>query len=102
MLLTVMQKAQTPEFLMCGGMGHDYLEAFWPEAYPDHIECWDRQDGGGGIWSRKKVTDSKLPFAPNEETAEAFAEETISSSFLRATVERVKVMLGVGRRQTPS
>jgi hypothetical protein len=99
---TVMHKAQTPEYLMCGGMSNDYPQAFWPDVYPEHIEWWDRQDGGGGIWRRKKATDSKLPSGSNEETTKASAEKPISNCFLRVIVEKVKVWLGVGRRKTPS
>lgn len=40
-----------PEYLVCGGMLMDYTDAFWPEAYPDHVE-WFQHKHGNGVWRR--------------------------------------------------
>lgn len=40
-----------PEYLVCGGLLMDYTEAFWPEAYPEHVE-WFQYRHGNGVWRR--------------------------------------------------
>jgi hypothetical protein len=41
-----------PEYLICGGEGLAYREAFWPETYPNHVE-WFQRVNGDGIWRRR-------------------------------------------------
>lgn len=41
-----------PEFLVCGKIGPlNQTEAFWPDAYPHHVE-WFQHVNGNGIWRR--------------------------------------------------
>jgi hypothetical protein len=42
-----------PEYLVCGGLLLDYTQAFWPDAYPEHIE-WFQHVNGNGVWRRKR------------------------------------------------
>jgi hypothetical protein len=41
--------ALLPEYLVCGGSLLDYAQAFWPEAYPEHVE-WFQHVNGNGVW----------------------------------------------------
>lgn len=42
-----------PEYLVCGGLLLDYSQAFWPEAYPEHVE-WFQHVNGNGVWRRRQ------------------------------------------------
>lgn len=42
-----------PEYLVCGGNNDGYTEAFWPDAYPDHVE-WFQRVHGNGVWRRQE------------------------------------------------
>jgi hypothetical protein len=42
-----------PEYLVCGGHLLDYTQAFWPEAYPTHVESFQHPNGNGD-WQRKR------------------------------------------------
>lgn len=41
-----------PRYLVCGGRGLDYAQAFWPEAYPEHVE-WFQLVNGNGVWRQR-------------------------------------------------
>jgi len=38
-----------PEYLVFGGLGEHDTQAFWPEAYPAHVE-WFPHRNGIGVW----------------------------------------------------
>jgi hypothetical protein len=40
-----------PEYIVCGGLGLDYTQAFWPRDYPEHVE-WFQHENGNGVWRR--------------------------------------------------
>lgn len=43
-----------PEYLVCGGIGLDYVESFWPNMFPQCVERFQHATGNG-IWRRKDV-----------------------------------------------
>jgi hypothetical protein len=63
---TVLDKERKPEYLVCGGKGLHYAQAFWPDAYPKNIERFQRENGNG-VWRRKQAADCAIePAAPME------------------------------------
>jgi hypothetical protein len=48
-----------PEYLVCGGAGRDYHEAFWPADYPELVEYFQFRCGNG-IW-RRSTSPQELP-----------------------------------------
>lgn len=48
------QNQTVPRYMVCGGLGLNYSEAFWPIDYPHHIE-WCLHENGNGVWSRDTV-----------------------------------------------
>lgn len=49
-----------PEYMVCGGMGTDYAQSFWPSYYPTIIEHFQIANGNG-IW---KLADPYPSFPP--------------------------------------
>jgi hypothetical protein len=48
-----------PEYLVCGEIGPlGRTRAFWPEAYPDHVE-WFQHENGNGVWRRYRNADER-------------------------------------------
>lgn len=43
-----------PRYLVCGGNGLVYQEAFWPEDYPELVEWFEQENSrGNGIWRHR-------------------------------------------------
>ena len=65
---TVLEREPTPKYLVCGGMGRNYTQAFWPDAYAEHVE-WFQLQNGIGVWRRRQADNGEVETAEGEATA---------------------------------